>query len=153
MLISAAIMTAITVHSSPSLKLPPIMPAPIKVDADAGEGCLQVFSDTETHVLGDNTDYYPHTGYTIHDPSGKQLEYIFNHVGDMDETPTIVGIPAGDYNIVAQSSSYGRITVPVVIQNGRITVVHLDRDWQISTNDENTKIARLPDGEAVGWSN
>jgi hypothetical protein len=117
--------------------------------AIAGVGYLQVYSDTETHNIGDGPPYCPHTGYNIYTPSGVRVKYVPNHIGDMDETPTMVRIPAGDYNVVAESSAYGRVTVPVVIEGGHRTAVHLDREWKPSRTNE---VVRLPDGEPVGWS-
>ncbi|HEX7652478.1 MAG TPA: hypothetical protein VF607_03160 [Verrucomicrobiae bacterium] len=117
-----------------------------------GAGYLQVFSDTESHVIGDGTSYYPHTGYTINDVAGKRLQYVPNHVGNMDETPTPVRLPVGSYQIVAESSSYGRVTVPVVIRSSKTTTLHLDRSWRPAPSAAAGAIVRLPDGEAVGWS-
>jgi hypothetical protein len=126
-------------------------PGPTRPEAFAPKGYLQVFSDTETHVIGDGPPYYPHTGYSIHDESGKLVQFVPNHIGDMDESPSIVTIPAGNYNVVARSSAYGRVTVPVAIQSGRTTVVHLDRDWRPSANIPTNGLVYLPNGEAVGW--
>jgi hypothetical protein len=129
----------------------PVGPGPIHPGALAPKGYLQVFSDTETHVIGDGPPYYPHTGYSIHDESGKMVQFVPNHIGDMDESPSIVPIPVGNYNVVARSSAYGRVTVPVVIQRGRTTVVHLDRDWRPSASVSTNGLVYLPNGEAVGW--
>jgi hypothetical protein len=128
-------------------------PGPISRSAPAAKGRLQVFSDTETHQSGDNTYYYLHSGYDIKDANGKELKYVPNHFGDMDEQPSVVTIPTGKYKIVARAASYGRVTVPVVVQEGRTTVIHLDRDWKLASNISSNQLVRLPDGEAVGWNN
>src|SRR5215472_9930073 len=104
----------------------PVGPGPIEHSASNANGYLKVYSDTEEHVVGDGPHYWLHTGYTICDMSGKEVKHVQNHVGDMDEMPTSVDIPAGSYKVVAQSASYGRVTVPVVIREGKTTVVHLD---------------------------
>jgi len=134
------------------VSIAPVGPTPTgQPTAFVPTGRLQVFSDTETHEIGENTVYYPHTSYNIHDQSGKIVEYVPNHTGVMDGSPSTVSIPAGQYNVVAESSSYGRVTVPVVIEGGKTTVVHLDREWQPAAKTPSNDLVYLPDGEAVGW--
>ncbi|HSY18786.1 MAG TPA: hypothetical protein VK815_10650 [Candidatus Acidoferrales bacterium] len=150
-LICAAGISLLAGCASQPVALSPVGPEPENHASTAGIGYLQVFSDTETHVIGDGPPYYPHTGYNIYDQSGARIKYVPNHIGNMDESPTLVRVPAGNMKIVAESSAYGRVTVPVVIEGGRTTVVHLDREWQPSSNAASNKLVRLPDGEAVGW--
>jgi hypothetical protein len=138
--------------ASQPVALSPIGPEPVQHTSTAGIGYLQVFSDTETHVIGDGLPYYPHTGYNIYDQSGARVQYVPNHVGNMDESPMLVRVPAGNLKIVAESSAYGRVTVPVVIEGGRTTVIHLDREWQPAANASSNELVRLPNGEAVGWA-
>ena len=138
--------------ASKPVALAPVGPEPEMHVVTAGTGYLQVFSDTETHVIGDGLPYYPHTGYNIYDQSGGRVKYVPNHIGNMDESPTLVRVQAGDYNVVAQSSAYGRVTVPVVIEGGRTTVIHLDRRWEATKNVASNDLVRLPDGEVIGWS-
>jgi hypothetical protein len=113
--------------ASTPIVLAPVGPNPSGETAFAGNGSLEVFSDTETHEIAENTYYYPHTGYSLRDASGRLVEYVPNHIGSTDESPTLVTIPAGDYKVIAESSSYGRVTVPVAILPDRTTIVHLDR--------------------------
>ena len=137
--------------ASQPIVLSPVGPAPVQAEAHVSMGRLQVFSATETHPDGDNTYYYPHTGYSILSDSGQMVKYVHNHVGTMDESPSLVTIPTGHYRVVAQSESYGRVTVPVVIKSGRTTTVHLERDWKPVAQTPG-EVVRLPDGEAVGWN-
>lgn len=153
LLTGATIIPLLTGCASESVALNPIGPEPINPQAFIPRGNLEVFSDTDTIRDGDGPPYHPHTGYSIKDESGKLVQYVPNHIGDMDESPAMVTIPAGNYKIVAESSAYGRVTVPVMIQEGRTTVVHLDRDWQPPTNVSKNDLVYLPNGEAVGWSN
>ena len=113
-------------------------------------GYLQVFSATETHQVGDDTTYYPHTGYSILSGSGTMLTYVVNHIGTTDESPTVIRVPPGRYQIVAEANGYGRVTVPVVIRPGRTTTIHLERNWKPVPATDGT-VVRLPHGEAVGW--
>jgi len=62
-----------------------------------------------------------------------------------------VKIPTGNYKVVAESAAYGRVTVPVVVQAGKVTVIHLDRGWRPVSTVSINELVRLPDGEAVGW--
>jgi hypothetical protein len=67
----------------------------------------------------------------------------------------LVTVPVGEYNIVAESESYGRVTVPVVIEADKTTIVHLDRRWPVGTKlaagAVTKNLVRLPDGEPIGW--
>ena len=137
--------------ASKPVVLPPVGPAPPSQTYDPPKGYLRVFSDTEKHEIGENLYYYTHKSYLIYTPSGRQLKYVANHVGDTDESPTLVTIPAGRYNVLADSSSYGRVTVPVIIEAGKTTVVHLDSAWR-SSGSHGANLERLPNGEPVGWS-
>src|SRR5579864_4779353 len=89
-------------------------------------GYLCVYSDTKTRQVGDNTYYYTHTPYSVYDQSGVRVQWVRNHLGDMDQSPTRVTLPVGHYNVVAESTSYGRVTVPIVVLGGRETDIHLD---------------------------
>jgi len=138
--------------ASQPVTLSPVGPGPEHHAFSDGTGYLRVYSDTETHVIGDGLPYYPHTCYNIYDQNGVRVKFVPNHIGNMDESPTLVSVNAGNYNVVAQSSAYGRVTVPVVIEGGRQTIVHLDRQWQPAKSAASNDLVRFPDGEAIGWS-
>jgi hypothetical protein len=148
----AAMIPLVAGCASQPVAVSPVGPEPASQAAYVPSGYLKVFSDTEEHVIGDGPHYYPHMGYNIYDNAGKRVEYVPNHIGNMDETPTLVRIPVGDYKVVAESSAYGRVTVPIIVQSGKTTVLHLDRGWRPASNISSTEVVRLPDGEAVGWS-
>lgn len=149
-LIGAAILPFVPECVGKSIVLSPVGPRPPSEITRLPKGSLQVFSETQTVVDGDQTFYYPHTGYNICNPSGKVLTYIPNHIGTMDQTPSIVNVPPGNYTIRARSSSYGWVTVPVIVQQGRRTVIHLENEWQPSAPAD--KLVFLPNGEPVGWN-
>ncbi len=154
-LIGVAIIPVLAGCASQPMAISPVGPASIGFNQAASRGYLRVFSATKTHAIAEDTYYYPHTGYSIHDESGKMIKFVSNHVGSVDESPAFVALPSGKYNIVAQSESYGRVTVPVVVANGKTTVVHLDRDWRVAdrlnASSAAENLVRLPDGEPIGW--
>jgi hypothetical protein len=150
-LIGAAIMPLLAGCATKPVTLSPVGPEPSHQTPYNSTGHLRVYSDTETCDIGEN-NYYPHMGYVIRGESGKVIKFVPNHIGDMDESPTLVTMPTGNYQVVAESSAYGRVTVPVIIQAGKTTVLHLDRGWRPALNSSSNEVVRLPDGEAVGWS-
>jgi hypothetical protein len=119
-----------------------------------GYGRLVVYSETEARRLDKGIPYYPHSGYLITTPEGKKFKSVINHAGDMDEAPQPVLLPSGNYQIVARSASFGRVHVPVLIEAGQTTEVHLEGkgSWkpQMLPRDQ-TALVRLPDDEIVGW--
>lgn len=137
--------------ASKPVVISPVGPGPARHQASFSRGFLKVYSDTETHEIGDNSYYYPHTGYAIYAASGVPLKRVANHVGDMDESPMLVAMPVGHYTIEAESAAYGRVRVPVVVEDGRITTVHLNRDGKAPPKASADELVRLPDGEIVGW--
>jgi hypothetical protein len=152
-LIGAASIALLAGCASQPVSVSAVGPETLNHDNTAGKGYLQVYSDTESPVVGEGPPYYyPHTGYNIYTRSGVRVRYVPNHIGDMDETPMLVRVPAGTYYVVAESSAYGRVTVPVVIECGRRTVLHLDRQWRPTPGVRSNELVRLPDGEAVGWA-
>ena len=150
-LIGAAILTLLTGCASTPIALSPVGPKPSGTSDFYGTGHLRVYSDTKTRTISED-NYYPHTGYIIRDQFGRLVKYVPNHLGYADEKPTLVTISAGKYNVVAESSAYGRVTVPVVIEDGKTTVLHLDRSWRPSSDIASNGLVRFPDGEAIGWS-
>jgi hypothetical protein len=122
------------------------------VKGDGATGCLRVFSDTKGHSIGNDLVYYRHMSYKIYDAAGRRVKYVPNHVGVTDEKPSLVRIPQGNYKVVAESSAYGRVTVPVVILADKTTILHLDRGWRPASNISSNEVVHFPDGEAVGWS-
>jgi hypothetical protein len=156
-LMGAALLPFVSGCISHPMKLAAVGPDPDSRAASGPVGFLQVFSATETDAAElVTTDYHgyfhPHTAYDIKDESGKTVEFVPNHRAIMDEAPDQVKLPAGHYNIVAQSVSCGLVNVPVLIQAGKTTLVHLDSGaWQPS-HSSSDQLVYLPDGDSVGWS-
>ena len=133
--------------------LGPVGPAPGGPRAAAPGGYLKVYSATVQHELGGNTYYYPHRNYFIYDATGTVLlKRVLNHIGDMDESPALVSLPAGKYQILADDQGYGRIKIPVVIRPRQMTSVHLDGAWEPPAHASPSEVVKLPNGEYIGWS-
>ncbi len=128
--LGATILPLLAGCASTPMALSPVGPEPGGTAAAGVNGRLQVFSATQqSNAIGDigpSSYFYPHTGYDINDASGRHVKFVPNHASDMDESPDVVKLPAGHYEIVAVSASRGLVTVPVVIEGGEATVVHLD---------------------------
>jgi hypothetical protein len=135
--------------------LDPVGPAPDNTQQSAyvpaGLGWLRLYTATRTVPEGDATYYYPHSGYKIYAESGKLLEFVPNHIDGMDESATLLKIPAGKYKVLARSEPYNVVIVPVVIQAGKTTEVHLGAHWNAPLNAPTNEIVYFPDGRPVGW--
>jgi hypothetical protein len=132
-------------------------PASGTAAASGANGRLQVFSATQTRTA-ENTEadyngyFYPHSSYEIKDDSGQTVKYVRNRANFMDESPDVVRLPAGHYNVVAESTCCGLVTVPVVIEQGKTTAVHLDGNWMPPRKTSPDQLVGLPDGAIAGWS-
>jgi hypothetical protein len=65
-----------------------------------------------------------------------------------------VTLPKGTYTVVAWSDTSGEVSVPVAIEAGRITVVHLEmeKDWkEASAVIRSSDLVRLPNGQPIGF--
>jgi hypothetical protein len=131
--------------------LHPVGPAPIGATTLKSDGYLRVYTGTESHEVGENTYYYPHTGYYIDTVDGKLLKYVPNSTAIEDESPACVALPTGKYILTATSDLYATVTVPVVIQQDKTTDVHLDSGWRPPRTVSTNQLVYLPNGEAVGW--
>jgi len=149
-LIGAAAVLVFAGCASQPLTLSSVGPTPASAEKPSNLGGLQVYTDLESHQIGDSTYYYPHAGYEVYSSSGARVKTVENHHGPMDETPTLVAMPAGHYTILGPSANYGNVRVPVTIETGKTTVIHLDGYWKpvASARDQ---VVYFPNGEAIGW--
>jgi hypothetical protein len=90
-------------------------------------GYLMVYSATRPFNDGD-TIYYTHTDYDLYSWRGAHLKNIRNSIVVGDEIPTRVPLAPGRYLIQAESETDGIVRVPVIIADGRTTVVNLEGD-------------------------
>lgn len=114
-------------------------------------GYLKVYTATEEHNDGDIM-YYPHTEYTVYNLNGARVRSVANHIGIHDEEPAIVTLTSGQYTIIADSESDGRVSVPVTIGEARTTVVDLEGKRSRHPCDVDPAHAvKSPSGQIVGW--
>jgi hypothetical protein len=90
-------------------------------------GYLVVYTATEPFNDGDLM-YYTHTDYELYSPRGVFLKKVRNSIVKGDETPERVSLAPGRYLVEAQSETDGIVRVPVIIADGRTTVVNLEND-------------------------
>ena len=89
------------------------------------QGYLMVYSATDRFDDG-GTFYYPHSSYSIYTTNGKFFKNVENHISRSDENPETVSLPVGSYTVVARSQKDGYVRVPVMIKDGRRTILALD---------------------------
>lgn len=90
-------------------------------------GYLVVYSATEASEDGE-VMYYTHTDYKLYSSGGSFLKKIRNSIVKGDETPEKIPLAPGHYLVEAQSETNGIVRVPVIIADGRTTVVNLEGD-------------------------
>ena len=129
--------------------LPPVGPQTAAVTETHGSGILQVYSarplavqDVNFEEFFANNDFggnrFPHepahTDYTILTEEGRVFERVKNARNPDDAQPAAVTLPAGTYKVKAQAKYTDpgtvAVLVPVTIQPGQMTQVHLDGDWR-----------------------
>ena len=122
---------------------------PALARAQARNGTLMVYSGTAWMTNNDDGPaLLVHTSYEIGDRTdGALIKQVVNG----DDEPERVTLPEGHYTVVAQSDNFGTVIVPVAVEAGKTTALHLERekDWRISTK-AGTDLVRLPNGQPIG---
>jgi hypothetical protein len=150
--------------------LEPVGPAPVGQAKALDQGSLQVYSarqrePTDANDMGWQSDYnfarnlfdynLAHTDYIILTQDGKTLQYVRNARNPADPMPARVTLPPGRYKVEAQAQEQHGETVnlliPVAVEPGKITVVHLCGNWKPRGHFANADVVRLPDGQIAGW--
>ena len=98
-------------------------------------GYLVVYSATEPFNDGDRI-FYTHTDYDLYSWRGGFLKRIRNSIVKGDEIPERIPLAAGRYLVQAESETDGIVRVPVIIADGRTTVVNLEGDRRGSGRNE-----------------
>jgi len=129
--------------------LGPVGPAPLSLAARVPKGYLQIYTETETVQEGDNMYYYPHTDCSACANNGTLVTRVRSAIGRRDGNPAVAALPVGIYHVKALG-----LLVPVIIQRGKMTMVHLDGDWRPDRPREEIEdedlVQTARDG-AIGW--
>ena len=145
----------------------PVGPAPIGQGQGTGKSSLQVYSarvrapvDVYKEEFFWNNDfgkndflYEPaHSDYTIYSQDGKIVQRVCNAQGPNDAEPAVVSLAPGTYKIEAKARDFGRVTIPVVIEPGKLTSVNLQRYRQpVSEPVAKTELVGLGNSRVLGW--
>jgi hypothetical protein len=142
-----------------------------------GTGDLIVYSATYAPTL-EQSEYTAHTNYTIATPDDKVIQRVANATGSFASRPARVSLPQGEYHVRAQYEGGRFVTVRIVIEPGKTTVLDLEGEASKQASATETppaatqptpatdatpaieaapatktakKIIRLPNGKSVGW--
>jgi hypothetical protein len=143
--------------STPSVVLAPVGPNPVGAASTASTGSLEVFSrvakqrDDQSQGGDGIPRWNQHTDYSVYDLQGKLVKHVENSSGHYAEAPERVALPTGRYLVKAQAKDYLWVEVPVTIERGRTTGVHLDDKWQPSADIPKAELVVTPKGNPVGW--
>ena len=130
----------------------PVGPRPFTEATRDSHGELVVRSELELGNSIDIDQQY-HSGYKVYSLDGTFLEYVENKVGTYFKDPATVSLPPGRYKVVACTAPLGSISIPVVIEAGKTTVVLLDgtRLSRGRRKAVESDFVHLPDGTIIGW--
>jgi hypothetical protein len=151
-IIGAAVIPFLNGCVSGPTALKPVGPDATSSVESALQGHLLVYTATqagEDYIRG---NFLQLTGYEIKNASGKRFAFVADQDSGWNGSPERVTLPAGTYNVIAESADYGLVTVPVVVQSGRTTAVHLDRDARTPKPYSPKALVQFSDEEKGGWS-
>jgi hypothetical protein len=150
-LLGTGLLSLLVGCSSTPVALAPVGPNPFGGESIVSEGGLQVFSSLIGHSEGNNPTWYQHSNYYIYDLHGKLVKLVNNTVGYYAKVPRQVALPAGRYLVQAQANDNLWVDVPVTIERGRTTKVHLDGNWKLPADTQNRELVCMPNDNPVGW--
>ena len=156
-LCAASVILFMVSCASHPITLAPVGPNPVAGgSASASAGQLQVFSSLDEESDNQNQGskdpvWYQHTDYNVYDARGKLVKHVDNTIGHYATTPRLVTLAAGHYIVRAQANDELSVNIPVVIERGRTTKVHLDENWRLPPSTPKTEIVCDPSGYPVGW--
>ena len=86
-----------------------------------------VYTAPDPHAHFDGSSYHRYySDYEVRSEDGALIKKVHNDSGTVVEGPVEVNLPAGKYRVHARANGYGWVTVPVVIEPGKVTTVHLE---------------------------
>jgi hypothetical protein len=137
------------------LVLDTVGPASVSPPPHSLAGSLTVYTAYDVHAHFNSRHDYgrEYSDYEIFTRDGTLLKRVHNNSDSILDEPARVALPPGKYQVVARANGMSRVSVPVVIEPQRSTVVHLDdgRSWPGEMTLNATNVVRLPDGFVVGY--
>jgi hypothetical protein len=171
--ISAAVLVLIVAGcaTAPPVVLKTVGPNPSGSANQAATGQLEVFSALDQTEPGGmslsfpeggsywygiqgeegNRFGYQHTDYVIYNLDGRRVRHVLNTVNPYEPTPRVVTLPPGKYIVEAKARDAKRVRVPVEVEAGRMSKIHLDDNWKLPVNTPKDELVSLPSGSPVGW--
>ncbi|HEY3857601.1 MAG TPA: hypothetical protein VGO67_24730 [Verrucomicrobiae bacterium] len=133
----------------------PVGPDPASASVGGVDGTLKVFSAKEQEDnVGFENPYNQRTDYYVYDSNGKEAQHVTdNNKGHFEAIPRGIELPPGRYSVKALAAvGLGEwVTVPVVIESGRTTEVHLNGSWRPPSDTPQREIVQSPGGFPMGW--
>lgn len=131
----------------------PAMSTPSTVNSS--NGTLVVYSayDVNASFINRNSKSPVYSDYKILAADGRLLQRVRNNSGTILQDPVLVGLPSGKYQVIALANGYGRVMVPVSVEAGCRTILHLEGGgfWPDESAFNQTNAVCLPDGVIIGW--
>lgn len=122
---------------------------PLTWRVDESRGSLIVYTDTESSPL-DPADVARRSDYKLYTIGDEFLHAVNNRNGSFWRDPVTLELPVGQYKVTARAANFRFVTVPVVIQGGRTTVVDLTQEVLSHATAANGDWVRLPNGQVIG---
>jgi hypothetical protein len=133
----------------------PVGPSPLIASSGESYGKLKVYSATEEeHTVGNQTAYFKRSPYIIYSSDGREIKNVNdNNTSEFLPLPRAVELPPGNYRVKAlEAVGFGEpVSVPVVIESGRTTEVHLNGHWQPPSDAPKKVLVLAPAGFPIGW--
>jgi hypothetical protein len=145
----------------------PVGPAPTVLSKAPSGSSIQVYSarvrkpvDINMEEFFWNNDFgrndflyeAAHTDYTIYTQDGKVFKHVKNARNYEDPQPAVVSLPPGTYKVEARARDFGWVTVPVVIEASKLTVVNLQRSPNnVVESVDKANAVVLGGDRIVGW--
>ena len=147
--VATVALVASCASAPPTIVHETVGPGPTVVNEEHN-GFLKVYSATEWVADDDWPSLLKYTNYQIDATDGTSFKKVPND----EQDPTRVILPRGTYTVVALSDTSGKVSVPVAIETGKTTVVHLERekDWkEAPAGIPSGDLVRLPNGQSTGF--
>ena len=133
----------------------PVGPSPAVAKTGDEDGLLKVFSAKEKEdVVGNEFPYSERTAYAIYDSQGNEVKGVQNNnKGEYGAEPKGIRLAPGTYHVKALAAvGMGEwVSVPVVIEAGRTTEVHLNGQWRSPSDTPENELVYSPSGFPMGW--